>query len=47
MKIRILTSARKDLADGRDFYDRQAEGVGGYPAWTARRIAPIEALRYG
>ena len=28
MKIRILTSARKDLADGRDFYDRQAEGVG-------------------
>ena len=28
MKIRILTSTRKDLADGRDFYDRQAEGVG-------------------
>ena len=28
MKIRILTSARNDLADGRDFYDRQAEGVG-------------------
>lgn len=30
MKIRILTSARNDLADGRDFYDRQAEGVGDY-----------------
>jgi plasmid stabilization system protein ParE len=30
VKIRILTSARKDLADGRDFYDRQAEGVGDY-----------------
>jgi hypothetical protein len=28
VKIRILTSARKDLADERDFYDRQAEGVG-------------------
>ena len=30
MKIRILTSARKDLADGWDFHDRQAEGVGDY-----------------
>jgi plasmid stabilization system protein ParE len=30
VKIRILTSARNDLADGRDFYDRQAEGVGDY-----------------
>ena len=30
MKIHILTSARNDLADGRDFYDRQAEGVGDY-----------------
>ncbi len=30
MKIRILTSACNDLADGRDFYDRQAEGVGDY-----------------
>ena len=28
MKIRILTSARNDLAEGRDFYDRQADGVG-------------------
>jgi hypothetical protein len=30
VKICILTSARNDLADGRDFYDRQAEGVGDY-----------------
>jgi plasmid stabilization system protein ParE len=30
VKIRILTSARNDLADGRDFYDRQAAGVGDY-----------------
>ena len=30
MRIRILNSARNDLADGRDFYDRQAEGVGDY-----------------
>ncbi len=30
MKIRILTSARNDLADGRDFDARQAEGVGDY-----------------
>jgi plasmid stabilization system protein ParE len=30
VKIRILTSARNDLAAGRDFYDRQAEGVGDY-----------------
>ncbi len=28
MKIRILTSARNDLANGRDFYDRQSAGVG-------------------
>ena len=30
MKIRILTSALNDLADGRDFYKRQAAGVGDY-----------------
>ncbi len=30
MKVRILTSARNDLADGRDFYERQAESVGDY-----------------
>ncbi len=28
VKIHILIAARQDLADGRDFYDRQAEGVG-------------------
>jgi hypothetical protein len=30
MKIRILSSAFNDLADGRDFYERQGEGLGGY-----------------
>ncbi|HSI11532.1 MAG TPA: hypothetical protein VK961_05785 [Chthoniobacter sp.] len=30
MKIRVLTSAFNDLADGRDFYERQGEGVGDY-----------------
>jgi hypothetical protein len=30
MRVRILTSALNDLAKGRKFYDKQAEGVGGY-----------------
>jgi plasmid stabilization system protein ParE len=30
MKIRLLKSAFNDLADGRDFYERQGEGVGEY-----------------
>ena len=30
MKIRLLTSAFNDLADGRDFYERQGEGLGEY-----------------
>ena len=30
MKVRVLTSALNDLAAGRNFYDRQAEGVGDY-----------------
>ena len=30
MKIRILTSARRDLSAGRQFYDRQGEGLGEY-----------------
>jgi hypothetical protein len=30
MNLRILASARNDLADGRDFYERQGEGLGGY-----------------
>ncbi len=30
MKIRLLTSAFNDLADGRDFYERQGEGIGEY-----------------
>ena len=30
MNLRILASAFDDLADGRDFYERQGEGLGGY-----------------
>lgn len=30
MKIKILPSAIRDLADGREFYEKQAEGIGGY-----------------
>jgi len=30
MRVRILRSALNDLAVGREFYDRQAEGVGDY-----------------
>ena len=30
MKIRILSSAFNDLARGRDFYEEQGEGLGGY-----------------
>lgn len=30
MTIQILSSGRRDLADGRDFYERQCAGVGDY-----------------
>ena len=30
MKVRILTSAFNDLVAGREFYERQGEGVGAY-----------------
>jgi hypothetical protein len=30
MKVRILRPALEDLAAGREFYDRQREGIGGY-----------------
>jgi hypothetical protein len=30
VKIRILTSARNDLADGQSFYEQQGEGIGDY-----------------
>jgi hypothetical protein len=30
MKIRILSSAFNDLADGRDFYEHQGDGLGSY-----------------
>lgn len=30
MRIKILSSAARDLIDGFRFYEKQAEGVGGY-----------------
>jgi plasmid stabilization system protein ParE len=30
MKLQILTSAFNDLADGRDFYEKQGAGLGNY-----------------
>jgi hypothetical protein len=30
MRVRILSSALPDLVKGREFYDRQAEGIGDY-----------------
>ena len=30
MKVRVLRPALDDLAAGRQFYDRQQEGIGGY-----------------
>ena len=30
MKIKILSSALEDLANGRKFYDKQGEGLGEY-----------------
>jgi len=29
-EVRILTSALNDLAKGREFYEKQAEGIGSY-----------------
>lgn len=42
MKIRILTSALIDLAAGREFYDRQGEGLGAY--FFDSVFADIDAL---
>lgn len=30
MKVRILSSAARDLVDGYRFYEKQAPGIGGY-----------------
>jgi len=30
MRVRVLTSAFKDLSAGREFYERQADGIGDY-----------------
>ena len=43
MRILILPSARDDLSDGFDFYDRQEEGLGDY--FLESLFSDIESLR--
>ena len=43
MRIQILPSARDDLSDGFDFYERQQEGVGDY--FLESLFSDIESLR--
>ncbi|NOS71776.1 MAG: type II toxin-antitoxin system RelE/ParE family toxin [Verrucomicrobia bacterium] len=43
MKIVILPSARDDLADGFDFYERQREGLGDY--FQESLFSDIESLQ--
>ena len=43
MRIVILRSAIEDLARGRDFYDRQGEGLGDY--FEESLTADIDSLR--
>ena len=43
MKIEILPSARDDLDDGFDFYERQGEGLGDY--FQESLFSDIDSLR--
>lgn len=43
MKIVILPAARDDLAEGRDFYERQGEGLGMY--FLESLFSDVESLR--
>ena len=43
MKIRILTSAKKDLKDDHDFYELQQSGIGTY--FLESLFADIESLK--
>ena len=42
MRIQVLDEAENDLQDGRDFYDRQEAGVGGY--FAAALASDIDSL---
>jgi len=43
MKITVLPSARDDLSEGFDFYERQREGLGGY--FLESLFSDIDSLR--
>lgn len=43
MRIRILASARRDLEDGREFYESQGAGLGDYfIASVFRYFSPMQ-----
>lgn len=42
-ELEILPSGIRDIAEGRDFYDKRAEGLGDY--FMASVFAKIESLR--
>jgi len=42
VRIQVLDEADEDLQDGRDFYERQEPGVGGY--FAAALAADIDSL---
>ena len=44
MKIQILDEAQQDLIDGFRFYDKQAEGLGGY--FLESLFSDIESLHF-
>lgn len=43
MKVAVLPSARDNLSDGFDFYERQREGLGDY--FLESLLADIDSLR--
>lgn len=43
MKIKILKSASRDLVDGYHFYEKQADGLGGY--FLESLFSDIESLK--
>lgn len=43
MKFRILSSGYRDLAEARDFYERQSQGLGSY--FLESIFSDVESLR--
>jgi len=47
VKVKVLPSARQDLIDGYRFYEKQAEGVGGYFLDTLFSVIDSLAVKAG